>query len=74
MGISKYVTFDEDKDLKKYRKCQLEETHEEAATPKVAEPMEEVVPSLDDEISEEHDMLKPQEPTHVNISHKRNPA
>ena len=36
--------------------------------------MEEVVPSPDDEILEEHDMLDPQEPPHINISHKRNPS
>ena len=32
--------------------------------------MKEVAPSLDDEIPEEHDMLEPQEPPHMNISHK----
>ena len=36
--------------------------------------MKEVAPSLDDEITEEHDMLEPQEPPHMNISHKRKPS
>ena len=34
--------------------------------------MKEVVPSHDDEIPTEHDMLEPQEPPHMNISHNRN--
>ena len=36
-----------------------------------AEPMMEVAPSPDDEIPKEHDMLDPQEPPHINISHRR---
>ena len=36
--------------------------------------IKEVALSLDDEISKEHDMLEPQEPPHMNISHKRNPS
>ena len=36
--------------------------------------MNEVTPSHDDEIPEEHDMLEPQEPPDINISHKRKPA
>ena len=36
--------------------------------------MEEVAPSPGDEIPEEHDMLEPQEPPHMNISHKRKPT
>ena len=36
--------------------------------------MKEVAPSPDDEILEEHDMLEPQEPPHINISHKRKSA
>ena len=36
--------------------------------------MKEVTPSHNDDILEEHDMLEPQEPPHMNISHKRNPS
>ena len=74
MEISRDVTFDEYATLKKSRKCQPEETYEEVVAPRAAEPMKEVAPSHDDEILEEHDMLKRQEPTHMNISHKRNPS
>ena len=70
----KDATFDEDTTIMKSRKCQLEETYEEAVAPRVVEPMKEVAPSLDDEISEEHDMLNPQEPPHMNISHRRKPT
>ena len=34
--------------------------------------MKEVAPSPNDEIREEHDMLDPQEPPHMNIFHKIN--
>ena len=74
MEISRDVTFDEDTTLKKLRKCQLEEKYEEVVAPKAVEPMKEVAPSPDDEISEEHDMLEPQEPPYMNISHKINPT
>ena len=53
---------------------QLEETYEEVVAPIDVETMKEVSPSPDDEILEEHDMLEPQEPPHMNISHKRNPT
>ena len=33
--------------------------------------MKEVVPSHDDEIPKEHDILEPKEPPHMNISHNR---
>ena len=36
--------------------------------------MKEVAPSPDDKILKENDMLEPQEPPHMNISHKRNQA
>ena len=74
MEISRDVTFDEDASLKKSRKCQPKETYEEVVAPRVVEPMKEVAPSSDDEILEEHDMLEPQEPSHMNISHNRNPS
>ena len=35
--------------------------------------MKEVELSPNNETLEEHDMLEPQEPPHMNISHKRNP-
>ena len=60
-----------DTNLKKLRKCQLEETYEEVVVPRAAELMKEVAPSHDDDIMEEYDMLEPQEPPHMNISHKR---
>ena len=68
------VTFDEDTYMKKSRKCQLEETYEEVLAPRAAEPMKEVAYYPNDEILEEHHMLDPQEPLHMNISHKRNPT
>ena len=74
MEINRDVTFDEDTTLKKSRKCQLEETYEEAVAPRAVEPMKEVAPSLDEKILEEHDMLEPQKPPHMNISHKRKPT
>ena len=36
--------------------------------------MKEVTPSHDDEISEEHNMLEPQQLPHMNISHNKNPT
>ena len=33
--------------------------------------MKEDAPSPDDEIPKEHDILEPQEPPHMNVSHKR---
>ena len=63
-----------DTTLKKLRKCQLEETYEEVVAPRATEPMKEVAPSPDDEILEEHNMLEPQEPPHMNISRKINPS
>ena len=68
------VSFDEYTALKKSKKCQLEETYEEVVAPRAGEPLKEVAPSLDDEILEEHEMLEPQEPPHINISHQRKPA
>ena len=65
------LTFDEDVALKKSRKCQFEEVYEEVLAPRVAESMEEVALSPDDEISEDHDMWEPKECTHMTISHKR---
>ena len=41
---------------------------------KAAKLKKEVAPSPNDEISKEHDMLEPQEPPHMNISHKRKAA
>ena len=42
--------------------------------PRDAKLMKEVAPSPDDEIPKEHDMLEPQGPPHMNISHKRKPT
>jgi hypothetical protein len=75
IDINKNVTFDDDVVLKRSRKCQLEEVYEEEPiAPRVAEPMEEVTITLDDEISEDHDMIESQESSRMTISHKRKPA
>jgi len=68
--ISRDVTFDEETSLKKSRRCQLEELHEEDVPPKMVE----VVPSLEIVASEDHGMLEPQEPPTMDISRKRKPA
>jgi U3 small nucleolar RNA-associated protein 14 len=70
--ISRDVTFDEDAALKKSRRCQLEEVYEEElVAPRVAEPMREVITSPEEEILEDHDIIKSQEPPQMTISHKR---
>ena len=74
MEIIKDVTFEENTTLNKSRKYQLEETYEQVVSSIATELMKEVAPSLDDENLEEHDMLEPQEPPHMNIYHKRNPS
>ena len=75
MEISMDVAFDEEEALKKSIKWKPEETYEEEVlAPRAVEMMKEVAPSHDDEISEEHDMLEPQEPPHMNIYHKRKPS
>jgi hypothetical protein len=69
--ISRDVTFDEDAELKKSRRCQLEEVYEEEPViprtavrevPNTVEPVREVVTSPDEEIQEDHDILEVQEP------------
>jgi hypothetical protein len=70
--ISRDVTFDEDATLKKSRRCQLEEVYEEEpVAPRVAEPVREIITSLDEEILEDHDIIESQEPPQMTISHKR---
>ena len=53
--ISRDVNFDEEAGLNKYRRCQLEEVHEEYVLPRrtKVEPTPEIV------ASEDHDMLEP---------------
>ena len=70
MDISRDVKFDEEAALKRSRKCQHEEVYEEDAPPRNIE----VAPSPEDETSEDHDMLEPQEPPTMNMSRKRKPA
>ena len=53
IDISRDVTFDEDTSLKKSRRCQLEEVHEEDVPPRMIE----VEPSLEIVASKDHDML-----------------
>ena len=64
MEISRDVTFDEEATLKRSIKCQHEEVYEEDAPPRNIE----VAPSPEEETSEDHDMLEPQEPPTMNIS------
>ena len=66
--ISRDVTFDKEMALKKSRRCQLEEVHEEDVPPRIVE----VEPSPEIVASEHHDMLEPQEPPTMDISRKRN--
>jgi hypothetical protein len=73
--INMDVTFDEDATLKKSRRCQLGEVYEEELVASgVAEPMREVIASLDEEILEDHDIVEFQEPLQMTIFHKRKPA
>ena len=68
MDISRDVTFDEEAALQRSRKCKHEEVYEEDVPPKNVE----AAPSPENETSEDHDMLEPQEPPTMNISRKRN--
>jgi hypothetical protein len=57
------------------RRCWLEEVYEEEpVAPRASEPVKEVTIALDDEIPEDHDMIKSQEPPQMTICHKRKPA
>ena len=62
--ISRDVTFDEETTLKKSRRCQLEEVHEEDVPPRKVE----AGPSPEMVASEYHDMLEPQEHPTMDIS------
>jgi transposase InsO family protein len=73
--INRDVTFDEDAALNKSRRCHLEEVYEEEPiAPRAAEPVREIITSPDEEILEDHDITKSQEPPQMTISHKRKPA
>ena len=61
--ISRDVTFYEETTLKKSRRCQLEEVHEEDVPPRKVE----VEPSPEIVASKYHDMLEPQEPPTMDI-------
>ena len=62
--ISRDVTFDEETNLNKSKRCKLEVVHEEdVPTIKV-----ESEPSLEIVTSKDHDMLEPQEPPTMDIS------
>ena len=69
-NISRDVTFNEETTLKKSRRCQLEEVHEEDVPPRMVE----VEPSPVIVAYEDHDMLEPQEPPTMDISRKRKPS
>ena len=62
--ISRDVKFDEETTIKKYKRCHLEEVHEEDVPPKKVE----VEPYPDIVTSKDHDMIEPQEPPTMNIS------
>ena len=77
------MNVDEEETLNKSRRCQLEEVYEEETVIprtavrevlRAAEPVREVVTSLDEDILEDHDILKVQEPPQMTILHKRKPA
>ena len=68
--ISMDVTFDEETTLNKYRRCHIEEVHEEDVPPRMVE----MEPSLKMVAYEDHDMLEPQEPPTMYIYQKRKPA
>ena len=69
IDISRDVTFYEEAALKKSRRCQLEEVHEEDVPPRMIE----VEPSPEIVAYEDHDMLEPQEPPTIDMSQKRKP-
>jgi hypothetical protein len=70
--ISIYVSFDEDATLKRSRKNHLEEVYEEEpVAPRLEKPVKEVAVTCDDEIPEDHDMIKYQEPSHMHIYHRK---
>ena len=62
--ISRDVTFEEETNLKKSKRCKLEEVHEEDA------PLKKVEVELSPKIvaSEDHDMIEPQEHPNMDIS------
>ena len=68
--ISRDVTSDDETTLKKSRRCQLEEVHEDGVPPRQveAEPSPKIV------ASEYHDILEPQEAPTMDIYQKRKPA
>ena len=53
--INRDVTFDEETTLNKYKRCQLEEIHEEDVPPRMVE----VEPSPEIVVYKDHDMLQP---------------
>ena len=64
MEISRDVTFDEEATLKRSRKFQHEEVHEEETPPR----NEGTTCLLEDEAPEEHDMTELEEPLMMEIS------
>ena len=64
IDISRDITFDEEASLKKYRRCKLEEVHEED----VPTIRTKAKPTLERVASEDHDMLEPQEPPTMDIT------
>ena len=64
MEISRDVTFDEEESLKRSKKCQHDEVYEEDIAPRNIE----AAPSPENETSEDHHMLEPQDPPTMNIS------
>ena len=69
IDVSRDVTLDEKTALKKSRRCQLKEVHEEDVPPRMIE----VEPSPEIVGSEDHDILEPQEPPTMYMSQNRKP-
>ena len=64
------MTFNEETDLKRSKKCQHEEVYEEETPPR----NKETTYLPEEEVPEEHDMTEPQEPPTMEMSRKRKPA
>ena len=64
IDISRDVTFDEETNINKSRRCQVEEVHEEDVPTRMIE----VEPSPKIVALEDHDMLEPREPPTMDLS------
>ena len=69
IDISRDITFDEETALKKYKRHQLEQVHEEYVPPRRTKDE----PTYERIALEYHDMIEPQEPPTMDISRERKP-